>query len=406
MLIHDLQKCSLTITISCLSSDIYMNICVISPSYPTQDENSYQFVANLCNTFAQKGNTVYVISPLSITKRILRKKKKITYSQESYSYGDNKVVVFSPEYISYGNFFFSRLLNLHGIRSAIEKTISRNKLPIDVMYGHFWISGLNAYKSARKRSIPLFVATGESTIRIEDKNQTFIKRFSDYVNGVVCVSSKNKDESIKLGLTSVEKCIVLPNAYNHEVFYPKDKWEMRRKLGFKESDFIVAFVGHFIERKGPKRVSSAIEEINIPQIKAIYIGKEAEADTSPEKPGEFNTLFKGAVKNSDLPDYLSCADVFVLPTLHEGCCNAIIEAMACGLPIISSKRDFNYDILDDTNSIMVDPMNVQEISNAILQLYNDEELRVRLSKGALKKVSNLTLASRADKILDFINTKR
>ena len=91
--------------------------------------------------------------------------------------------------------------------------------------------------------------------------------------------------------------------------------------------------------------------------------------------------------------------------MAEGCPNSVIEAMACGLPIISSDLPFNYDILDSSNSILVDPMDVNEIANAIITLKEDETLRSKLSKGAIKKVSELTIEKRVSKILNFIREK-
>ena len=97
--------------------------------------------------------------------------------------------------------------------------------------------------------------------------------------------------------------------------------------------------------------------------------------------------------------------MFVLPSLAEGCSNVIVEAMACGLPIVSSDLPFNYDILDSSNSILVNPMNVQEIADAIVKLKNDEPLRLTLSEGALKKTSDLTIEKRVTKILKFIRER-
>lgn len=83
--------------------------------------------------------------------------------------------------------------------------------------------------------------------------------------------------------------------------------------------------------------------------------------------------------------YLNAADFFVLPTLAEGCCNAIIEALACGLPVISSNLPFNDDILDENNSIKINPMDIQALRESMTMLIEDELLRNRLSDGALRQ---------------------
>ena len=113
----------------------------------------------------------------------------------------------------------------------------------------------------------------------------------------------------------------------------------------------------------------------------------------------------GTVMHDLLPEYLSAADVFVLPTQNEGCCNAIIEALACGLPVISSNLPFNWDVLDESNSIMVDPNKVDEIAGAIRRLKDEDYLRIKLSKGALEKAESLTLDQRVNRIMNFIKEK-
>lgn len=111
------------------------------------------------------------------------------------------------------------------------------------------------------------------------------------------------------------------------------------------------------------------------------------------------------MKHDDVPLYLNAADVFVLPTLQEGCCNAVVEAMACGLPIISSNLPFNWDVLNLDNSIMVDPLNVEEIKQAIIKLRDDVQLRLAMSCAALEKAKELTIQERAAKILSFIQSR-
>jgi glycosyltransferase involved in cell wall biosynthesis len=79
--------------------------------------------------------------------------------------------------------------------------------------------------------------------------------------------------------------------------------------------------------------------------------------------------------------------------------------MACGLPVISSNLPFNNDILDDTCSVRVNPVNIDEIAAAIELLRKDEPLRVKLANGALEKSRKLDIESRAQNIIRFIESK-
>ena len=93
----------------------------------------------------------------------------------------------------------------------------------------------------------------------------------------------------------------------------------------------------------------------------------------------------------------------MLPTLKEGCCNAIVEALACGIPVISSDRPFNDDILDENNSIRVNPENVDAIAAAINKLVRDKACYVSLKKNAMDNSGEHSIVERAKAIIEFIN---
>ena len=95
--------------------------------------------------------------------------------------------------------------------------------------------------------------------------------------------------------------------------------------------------------------------------------------------------------------------IFLLPTLKEGCCNAIVEALACGVPVVSSNRSFNEDILNVYNSILVDPENVDDIANAIARFKDDKEYYGKTKKYLLANANGYSITERAKRIVDFIN---
>lgn len=380
------------------------SICIVSDGYATPTDPYYSFVEQLAVAMAERGVKITVISPQSITKHWLRGKElHPTYRHYKNENGLQGIEVFQPYVFSMGNRFDA--LNEYFIKLAIRKTFRKLKEKPQICYGHFWHSALRLYPLAKKYTIPLFVACGESNVILENHfTAEGVTDFINYVSGVVCVSSKNRDESVEAGFATAEKCIVIPNAIDDKVFRLKNKNELRDKYGISRNDFIVAFVGAFEHRKGTKRLSNAIKTLNNPGIKSFFIGKGL--DFVLEEPDCEGILHKGPVKHDVLPDYLNMADVFCLPTLNEGCCNAIVEALACGLPVISSDKSFNYDILNEKNSILVDPMNENEIAGAINRLYKEEDLRKYLSQGAVEEAKTLTIQSRAEKILNYIEENK
>ena len=373
-----------------------MNLCFITYKYPGKHNSSdYAFVKQLVEAIASLGNHCTVLVPFNMIHY-----KCLSVANEEYSIGKGKVTVLRPSYLSFSNFHLGSFrLSEWFHKKAINRAFRMLETKPDAIYGHFWKSTYDGFEYAKANNIPLFVASGESEISkmfILPKNK---KEFSEYVSGVICVSSKNRDESISLGLTTTDKCGVFPNAVNAELFKKMDKNQCRKQLGLPLNAFIVAFVGWFIERKGPRRVAEAIKKIQGESVYSLFIGK------GEQTPDCDNILFRGGVQHDEVPLYLNAADVFVLPTLHEGCCNAVVEAMACGLPVISSNLPFNWDVLDETNSIMVDPNSIDKITDAICVMRDDPEKRAMFAEGALKKAKSLTIDKRAESIIYVIKTR-
>lgn len=375
------------------------HILVCCDHFPMKDDPVFQFVEQLVLAFAKMKIHVSVVAPQSITKHFLRKVPLHPLYRKIKNNDCGDVDVFQPYTITLGNHFgwFNRVCNAVVLWWTLKKINSKP----DVCYGHFWHCARAIYPFAKKIDIPLFVSSGEANIENETVISTIDSDFLRYYKGVFFVSTKNKNESEKLGFWTNQKNIVIPNAIDTSKFYLKNKEKLRGKYHFSQDSFILAFVGAFIDRKGPQRVAEALRKLNDKNIKAFFIGCEKDGIAcSFDYEG---ILYKGVVQHEKLVDYLNMADVFVLPTLAEGCCNAIIEAMACGLPIISSNLPFNDDILDDSCSIRVNPKSADEIANAVHLLHKNADLRKRMSMAALNKVAPLSIENRAKKIIDFMN---
>ena len=367
-------------------------ICIIAENYPTKSEPSFPFVQQLASSLSNIDCECSVIAPQSVTKVLFKRtKKKPVFSIDADH--EREIIVIRPWIVTFSNTRNKLLLKISDWfwKRGITYGLKHLNKP-EVLYCYFWHIGLKTAMAVEDKTIPIFVQASECELTVSDymKKEKNLKRIS----GAVCASSKNYDESVEAGLVLPENTCIAVNGYRRDEFYPIEKITARRKLGIKENIFIVTFVGGFIPRKGINQLCDALNRFD--DVYSIFIGK------GYKTPNCKNILFTGSVPHSKLVNYLNCADVFVLPTEAEGCCNAIIEAIACGLPVISSNKKFNNEIIDETCSIRVDEQSADEIYYAIKQLKEDPTKRTQLSIGALNKAEQLTIERRALTIKNYI----
>ena len=379
-------------------------ICVISEQYPTKTSPMYLFVDQLVSQFVDMGIEVTVLNPNSLTAALFRgdQLKPVKWRKKTKK---GFVQLACPRYVSFSTrqkyFLNTSQWTIHSFIRVCMKWMKKHHHEFDLVYGHFiYPSGIVANRFSEKYGLPAFLAYGENTnYTIDYLGLDKTKEFLNRIKGVISVSSDNKRILLEQGMFADQDIKVFPNAVDQTKFYPRNQLEMREKFDLPKDDFIVIFVGSFSEIKGSMRLSGAIEKIGSDKIKSIFIGSGNKPPTCE------GVLFQGTVHHDLIPEMLSAADTFVLPTIAEGCCNAIVEALACGLPVISSHDSFNDDILDDSCSIRIDTKNVTAVSDAIEQLYNDRKLRKQLSEGALKKGQSLDIKNRAQGIIEFMMSK-
>jgi teichuronic acid biosynthesis glycosyltransferase TuaC len=377
-----------------------MKLLIIAYNYPSRiSPTRGVFVRKIVEEFIKIGVEVKVIAPHVLGSFFFKSLFKFMFFRMNYSKYNEASFVLRPIVFSFGK---TRIGSTYLSQYFFEKTVQRsyNKRLMyfapDATYGHFvFPAGMTAVSFSKKLNVKSFIAVGEDTLN--HLSESIFSSYLDKADGVISVSMKNKKKLLTLSSLESEKIIVAPNSVNADLFYPRDINKMRVKYGFNVNDFILVFVGYFEERKGVLRVMEALNELAL-NIKIIIIGE------GPQKPDIKNSriLFCDRVDNHLLPEYLSCGNVFILPTKSEGSCNAIYEAMACGLPIISSKIPEIEEQVNSENALLVDPMDVFEIRNAILQLFKDPALAKSMSAESLKISNSFSILDRALYIKSFI----
>jgi teichuronic acid biosynthesis glycosyltransferase TuaC len=349
---------------------------------------------------ASLGVNVTVIAPESVSNLA---KPKANFRLSPVFEERDGLPIHRPRYIRYSNIPlpFGIKTSRWGLKAylkTVQREVQNMKESYDLCLGHFLFpQGRAAAHVGNMLGIPSMVSLGESSFDRHDAVQSRreISQVLNQFSGVISNSDLIRDHCIQqYGLTE-NKTRVFPNGVDEQHFFPRDRQFARKHFGLPLDRPIVISVGQFIERKGPLRVLEAIK--SRPEIGAVFLGY------GPQVPKGAQVLYQGAVPHEDVPMWLSAADVFVLPTLDEGCSNAILEALSCGLPVVSSDLPFNYSILNKEVSVLVDPRNIDALSNAVFSLIDHPETREAMQQAALRHAASFRLKERAKLIHTFMH---
>ena len=374
-----------------------MRFVMVSKHYPVEGDPIFVFSQQIAEAMAGYHNVeTLVISPQSITRKLIHHKKitKSVYRTELRN--GNTVTVYAFPYFTFSetnNKLLQKIQKASNSR-ALKKCIKKAGInQQDYCYSMFWEMGKQFDEALSEMNIStnLIVESSESVLQ----NGTEISNYDfENLKAIVCVSSEKVNECTKYNLIKKAPHSLIPNGFDANVFKKLDRMAMRKKLGLPEDKFIIVFVGSFIERKGIPELNDVLKETD--DVYSIFIGSGHLNIDCP------NVLFKGSLDHDNIPEYLNAADVFVLPTKHEGCANVIVEALGCGLPIISSRKDFNKEVLNEDCAILIDPDSREELKAAIEKLRDNKELRQSMEQASYEMGQTLTIEKRTEKILNFI----
>jgi glycosyltransferase involved in cell wall biosynthesis len=233
-----------------------------------------------------------------------------------------------------------------------------------------------------------------------------VRSLQKHVDAFIVISNEIKQELIESGVAP-ERCIFIPNGVSLNAFQPVDenrKNQLRTQLGLP-AGFLVIFVGR-LERE--KRVDGLIQvwpEIQKRNANAhLLILGTGSQEPELRQMATGSVLFGGMVEN--VPAYLQAADVFVLPSVAEGLSNALLEALATGLPVVATATGGTTDIVrHKVTGWLIHNYNSQNLSKGILALMDDAALREKCAlEGRRYVVENYSLISTAEHLFKLYNS--
>jgi len=168
---------------------------------------------------------------------------------------------------------------------------------------------------------------------------------------------------------------------------------IKRKVGIG-SNKIVCTVGRLTEAKGHVYLLKAFKEVlkKYGNVKLLIVGdgelKRRLELLSEQLDIENNVVFLG--KRTDVADLLQISDIFVLSSLHESFPNAVMEAMACGKPVVATKVGGIPElVIDHQTGLLVPPLNPHLLANSITELLLNESQAVTLGTNGKKRIEEL-----------------
>ncbi len=225
----------------------------------------------------------------------------------------------------------------------------------------------------------------------------FLERITGFlVKKYSAVSQAVKNTYVLKASIDPKKITVIPNGIDLTKFQTNiSKTETKNIYGWSDK-FIIGYAAKMRPERNHKTLLSAFADFNkkIPGSLLILAGDGPEKENLITQAKNLNIYdsVKFLGNRSDVPQLLRAFDLFVSPSSYEGMSVAILEAMACGLPIIASDIEPNREIIENNKSgLLVPPFDKNILFEKMLYVYNSPKEALKLASGAKIKSSEYSL---------------
>ena len=231
-----------------------------------------------------------------------------------------------------------------------------------------------------------------------------LPKLAQRVRKIITDSQFSKSRIVDLLEIPEERVIVIKGGVG-ESFYPIPKERTKiilSKFGINEAYFL--YVGSLEPRKNLSRLLRAWERVVIDfQDLELVVAGESSYPFREVDLGERNqrVRFLGRVVDADLPALYSGALAFVYPSLYEGFGLPPLEAMACGVPVVTSNITSLPEVVGDAG-LLFNPYNVGEIAATINEIISNENLRQELRQRGVERASKFSWETTAQRVWEVL----
>ncbi len=330
--------------------------------------------------------------------------------------------IMRPKFLSYISFLSSSTIIL-AVLSLFRKR------DFDIIHGYVCAFSTNVITShfCEKEGLRLersnIIEMPHKSIwqKLKVLDHSIYRRLAAFVEGVIIgrdspkalivVSQSMKREFIRHYGNAAKNIIVIPNGVDTLRFHPTNRLlyrgQIRQEHGVSRSDPLLMFAGGDWERKGVLHIMEALSLVQRPDVKLFICGSGDEkfyGQLAELKQVRDRIIF--VPHSSNLWEYYAASDIFVLPTLYEPFGLVIVEAMASGLPVITSRVAGAADIIiDGVNGLLLSsPSDVSDLATKIELLLSNAGLRKTMGERARETAEKFSWDQVAQKTLEVYNT--
>ncbi|MCJ7582327.1 MAG: glycosyltransferase, partial [Candidatus Aminicenantes bacterium] len=279
--------------------------------------------------------------------------------------------------------------------------ICKEKKTYDVIYTHYWLSGLVGEYLKHSFNVPLvhtyhtlaFLKNRVSTEH-EQKNRLLAERHLSHAADLIISSSSEEKRNLigEYGISAQKIKVIYPGV-NQNLFCPSKTDIVYKESGFSENDQILLYVGRVEPIKGLLTVIEALARLNQSdnplneKLRLIVIGggkegfelsQNSEVHRVKEAAKAFGLtekiVFLGSKKQNSLKDYYSAADALIVPSLYESFGLVVVEAMACGTPVlVSNVGKMRTIIKEGKNGYSFTPGSPESLKNALIEYFQKKD---------------------------------
>jgi len=204
---------------------------------------------------------------------------------------------------------------------------------------------------------------------------------------VVAVSQALADRLAEIGVAPA-RTTVLYNGVDPLRFHPVPRDAARLSLGFAVSDRVILFIGNVQASKGCMELLEACGRLRhrVPDLTLVFVGSGPQTRSLGDRAAELGlserVRFAGRLAHEQIVQWFGAADVFCLPSHAEGVPNVVLEAMACGTPVVTTRVGGIPEVLPAYAGLMVPPREVTALEEALFTALHTSWNRERIIEHA------------------------